>query len=67
MSFSKEAGSAVGAKRLMVVPSLLIRNLVKFHRISPYFVALVLRAFSILWVAFAFKPLYSSDGATDLR
>ena len=34
MSFSIFAGVTVGAYRLITVPSLLIRNLVKFHLIA---------------------------------
>ena len=46
MSFSKSLGSVVGAYRLMVSPSLEMRNLVKFYMMSLSFSTLVLIFFS---------------------
>ena len=64
---SKSLGSATGAKRWMVLPSLETRNLVKFQRISLSFSTLLLIRLSIACAALALSPLYSSVGACDLR
>ena len=66
ISCSKSFGSVVGAKRFTVVPSLAMRNLVKFQRMSLSFLAVVLMPLRSVWVALAFSPLYSSVGACSL-
>ena len=60
MSFSKSAGSVVGGKRFTVAPSREMRNLVKFHMMSPSFSTLLLMLLNSVCYALALMPLYSS-------
>ena len=65
MSASISSGVVVGGKRFTVAPSREMRNLVKFHMMSPSFSTLLLMDLNSVCEALAFKPLYSSVGACD--